>query len=302
MALALAVALALPASSARAQDTAWGLILQVTRAQQLAEQTLKDVQTPLGAVLARISPGSAYATGERGLGYWALSLGATGLRFDITNPDYTQVDAAGHPASITGPFGAAYADLEVGIFSGYSPGHMHDIGCVDVLLRGGVTIGDQGNLANEVDLQHLGPLLGAGLRVGLLRGDGLPSISLSSGVNFFDQRTFKVRVQQAGNDYDITLELRQNTFFLLGEISKQFWAVTPYGGGGLLHHHLEASYAAQVAYSTGSVEVHGAPHLSESESIVFGGLELGSGFLRIVGEGGASGGEPYGTFYLRFTP
>jgi hypothetical protein len=301
VALAMTLATTLAPASARAQGDAWGLVMQVARAQQLATQALMDIQTPVGAVLSRISPGGAYASGDRGLGYWSLSLGATGMEFEITNPDYTEVGPDGSPASITGPFGAAFADVELGLFSGYNTDRLHQVGSVDLLLRAGATLGDQERLAEDVQLDSIEPILGAGLRLGLLRGEGLPAVSVSAGWNFFLERTFRVQAEESGETYDIVLDFDQDTMFLIGELSKQFSFITPYGGGGLLWHHLQADYTAEVVYSTGTAGLADQLATHDRQELLYGGLELGSGVFRLVGEGGTSGGDPFGTVFLRFT-
>ena len=177
----------------------------------------------------------------------------------------------------------------------------------DLLLRLGFTLGDQEDLGEEIDLSSLAPIFGAGLRLGVVKGEKLPSISIAGGINFFQNRTFKVQgeVEEGGEitPFEVELNMQQTSVFFLLEVGKQLGWVTPYLVGGVANHRLEASYGAEVVYDIDAEAVRATDDLDlkETQGIVFGGVELGGGLFRFVLQAGVSGDESFGTFFLRFT-
>lgn len=279
------------------------LILRAAQARDLIDQALADVVEPVGGLLGRISPSSSFATANHGLGYSAVSLGATGLRFEITDPDYTEVDASGTPASIEGGAGAVFMDVEIGLFEGYGrTGRAKNMGAVDLLLRFGATVGDQENLAEKVDLQSWSPIFGAGFRVGILRGERLPSVSLSGGLNHFTERRFSVIGDVDGDPFEVDLDLRQSTIFLLAEVGKQWRGVLPFAGVGVVWHDLDAEFRGEVLQGDEFARLADQVNHKATGANLFGGLELGSSFLRLVLEAGVSSGQPYGTVSFKIIP
>lgn len=299
--------LVLFAGPAAAQSSPEEVILRAAQASELTQQALEDVVDPIGGLLGRISPSSSYGTANRGFGYFALSFGATGLQFNITDPDYTQVTAGESAGEITGPAGAIFADAEIGLFSGYGrTSKLKNVGSVDLLVRLGATLGDQDDLGNELDLGSLAPIYGLGARIGLIRGDDLPSVSLSAGTNHFAKRRFAVQGEFEGDPFVVALDFKQSSSFLLLEVGKQWRGFLPFLGGGGVWHRLKSDVAAEIVYETNN----GTERTVTSEGfavdgnhgVFFGGLELGVGIFRVVMEGGVSSGSPYGSFFLKFIP
>jgi hypothetical protein len=299
LALALLVTAGLGATPALAQgDTAEGLILTVARARDLARTALDDAVLPIGSLLNQIGPSSVFAADDQGFGNWSLSLGAGASKLTMTSPDYTVDDPSGDDA-IEGGVGAAYADLSLGLFRGYrlSSGR-NTVGSVDLLFRLGYTLGDQENLAEEIDLGSWGPIIGGGLRLGLLKGPGLPSVSLAAGANYFQRRVFAVQIED--EDASVELDFEQTSAFLLLEVGKRLGPLTPYVVGGMTHHRLEAAYRAEVVYGDGApAMVRDDVDNKQTAALFYGGLELGSTWLRLSLEGGVSDGDPFGRFFFR---
>jgi hypothetical protein len=304
--LTLAVGLSLAPTRALAQNSPEELILTVARAQELASAAIGDASSPLGILLLQIGPSSSYSWGDQGLGHFSLALGGVGAAFSITSPDYTDSDPSGADR-IDGPVGAFYSDLSIGLWEGHSGGRVRSVGSVDFLFRLGYTLGDQTDIVDNLDLGSLKPIVGAGLRVGLLKGDGLPSVSLAGGINFLQRRTFEVRGTAFGGavsrPFVVSLNLKQKGAFLLTEVGKRFGFITPYAAGGIVSQRLEADYDSEVWYdvNSSSVGVHDDLEFEETRGVVFGGLGFGSGLLRFALEGGVAGSEPYGTFFINFT-
>ncbi len=282
------------------------ILLLSKQAVDLAEAALSDAVEPVGGLLGRISPSSSYASVSRGFGYAAISLGATGLEFKITDPDYTNLDAQGQPGTLDGFAGAVFADIEIGLFSGYGrTTRAKNIGSLDLLVRLGATIGDQDNLADEIDLGSLKPIYGVGFRLGILRGRDLPAISLSGGVNHFLRRSLNVLGDVDGTDFEVGLQLEQTSAFFLLEVAKQWGPVIPFVGAGVVRHTLDTSLEADVVYDAandGIAQVARGFDFFDNSGLFFGGLELGSQFVRVVAEVGSSSSDPYATFYFKFLP
>ncbi len=305
-ALVLVSACPLFMGHAVAQNSPEELVLTVARARMLANQALEDGVTPIGAMLVQLGPSTTYAAGSQGFGGWSLSAGGVAASFDITNPDYELSDPTGSDR-IEGGIGAFYGDLSLGLYKGYDSGESHSILSADLLLRLGFTLGDQDDLDNEIDLGSLAPIFGAGLRLGVIKGEKLPSISISGGISFFQNRTFKVQgeVEEGGQTapFEVELEMQQTSAFVLLEVGKQFGWITPYLAGGLGNHRLEARYSAEVIYDIDAEPVQAGDDLDllKTQGVAFGGAELGSGLFRFVLQLGISGDETFGTFFLRFT-
>lgn len=289
-----------------AQNSPEELILTVARAQQLAGAAIGDAASPIGILLLQIGPSGAFAWSDQGLGHASLALGGSGAAFSITNPDYTESDPAGADR-IEGPVGGFYSDVSIGLWEGHSTGRLRSLGSIDFLFRLGYTLGDQTDIVDNLDLGSLKPIVGAGLRVGLLKGPGLPSVSLAGGVNFLQSRTFEVRGTAFGGSvsrpFVVSLSLKQKSAFFLAEIGKQFGFITPYAAGGVVRQRLESSYDSEVWYDVNSSSVGVSDELdfTETRGVAFGGLGFGSGLLRFALEGGVAGDEPYGTFFINFT-
>jgi hypothetical protein len=297
------LALAVCAPEALAQDPPEELVLRTALANDLTQQALRGIIEPIGGLLGRISPSSSYATANRGLGYGAVSIGVTALQFEITDPDYTKVDAAGNAGTLDGPAAAAFADFEIGLFEGYGKrGKTNNVGSLDLLIRLGASLGDQNDLAEKIDTSSWAPIFGGGLRLGLLRGENFPSISVSAGVNRFTERTFRVLGDVDGEPFEVAFDLDQTSAFVLAEIGKQWGGYLPFLGVGRVWHDLEARYRANVVVQGGEAQIDNPVDVSAAKSLLFGGVELGSGFFRIVLEAGSSSGEPYGTFFFKVIP
>lgn len=301
----LLVGLCVVPSTAWAQgvDTPAGLILTVARAQELVRETLDDSVAPIGTMLNQIGPSSVFATGEQGFGRWSLSLGVTASEFTVTNPDYTVADPRGDD-QISGGIGSANLDLSLGVFAGYEPSAtITTAGSVDLLFRLGVSLGDQDNLAEEIDLSSWAPILGAGMRIGLLKGPDIPAVSLSVGVNYFQRRLFTVQVEDT-DDGTVNMDFDQTTTFLLLEVGKSFGWVTPYLVGGRTHNRLNADYVADIVFGSdgsGTAVIDDSVDIKQTVNTIFGGLEFGSGLVRIDLEAGRAGDESFARFFLRFS-
>jgi len=292
------------ASGSLAQDgnTGEGLILSVARAQQLAEQTLEETVAPLGTLLSQIGPSSVFAAGDQGFGTWSVAIGGAATKFSVSSPDYTLEDPAGED-KIEGGAGAVYLDASLGLFRGYQPSQsVTTSGSVDLLLRLGYSLGDQENLAEKVDLSSYAPIYGGGLRFGLLKGPGLPSISLTTGANFFKRRVFSTTIEN--EDAQVELDFDQTSTFLLLEIGQSFGWITPYLVGGVTHHRMQADYVADVLYGSdeqSTATIDDSVDIKQTLNMFYGGLEFGSGILRLDLEGGVSDGDPFARFFLRFS-
>ena len=283
-------------------DTAAGLILTVARAQQLVRNTLDDSVAPIGTMLNHLGPTSVFAAGEQGFGSWSLALGVTASEFNVTNPDYTVSDPFGDD-QISGGIGSANVDLSLGVFRGYEPSaSITTTGSVDLLFRLGFSLGDQENLAEDIDLSSWAPILGAGMRIGLLKGPRVPAVSLSMGVNYFQRRLFTVQVEDTDGG-GVNMDFDQTSTFLLLEVGKSFGWVTPYLAGGRTHNRLNADYVADIVYGSGgsaTAVINDSVVNKQSVNLIFGGLEFGSGLVRFDLEAGRSGDESFGRFFLRF--
>ena len=306
----LALATLLPASASRAQTSAEELILTTRLAVDLANQALTDAVTPVGGLLGRISPSGAYASDGHGFGYAALSVGAVGLQFEMTSPDYQFYKSNGFADTVEGPAAAIYADLELGLYRGVPWGKLRNVGSIDLLVRYGLTIGDQENLGDsDLDvgqvLETLEPIYGAGARIGLLRGPGLPAVSVSLGFNHFVERSFGFEGEVDGTPFAIGLDLEQTSSFYLLEVSKRLAFLTPYVGVGRVHHSMTSSYAAQIVVegALGVTTIGDGVDVNTDHSNFFGGLELFAGApVRLNLEAGALDGDAYGNVSLRLVP
>jgi len=290
------------AGSLHAQtDTAEGLILTVARSQDLARAALHDAVLPVGSMLDQIGPSSIFLADDLDTRWWSISMGVTASSLSMTSPDYTVADPYGDD-KIEGGVGAASADLSMRLFRGYSPSpSVTTAGRVDVLLRLGYSLGDQENLADSIDLGSWAPIYGGGLRIGLLKGPRLPSVSLAAGANHFTRRIFAVEVE--GEDASVELDFEQTSAFLLLEVGKSLGWFTPYAVVGTSHQRLQASYLAEIVYgddSGSSAVIYDAVDDKQTVKLIYGGLELGSGFMRFTFEGGVTDDEPFGRMFLRF--
>lgn len=289
-------------TAAAQSDSAEGLILSVALAQDLAREALDDAVQPIGSLLNHVGPSSVFAAGERGFGAWSLSVGFAASEFKMTSPDYTLDDPRGDDR-IEGGVGAAYADLSLGLFAGFPTGSstVTTAGSIDLLLRLGATLGDQDDLAEEIDLGSWAPIFGGGLRIGLLDGPSLPSVSIAAGANHFARRTFAVLVDIEDEDAEVALDFEQTTVFALLEVGKSFGWITPYAVAGATHHRLKADYVAEVIYGDGSATIDDAVDNGQTISTVYGGVEFGGGLFRLDLEAGVADDEPFGRLFFRFT-
>lgn len=310
----LLLATALLAASAAwtptsAQTSAEELVLTSRLAVDLANQALEDVVLPLGGLLGRISPGSGYASGAHGIGWAAVSVGAVGLQFEMTSPDYEFFKRNGIADVIEGPAAAVYADFEVGLYRGVPVGTARNVGSIDLLLRWGLTLGDQDDLGDDIDVSKvidtLEPIYGAGARIGLLRGPGLPAVSMSFGFNHFVERSFRYLGEVDDQPFAVGLGIEQTSSFLMFEVAKDLGFFTPYVGAGRVKHAMNSSYAAEIRIS-GSDEnttIGEDVDVKLTHTNLFGGLELFPGSpVRLVIEAGALDDTAYGSFALRIVP
>lgn len=288
---------------ASAQLSPEELILYVARAQDLARQTLADAAPRIGILMVGIGPSSAAVTEERGLGHLSLSLGSRGAEFNVTNPDYTVTDPAGDDR-IEGAVAAAYGDIGLGLLHRDRGPRTTVLGSLDLLLRLGVTVGDQPNIADSVELEHLKRIYGAGLRLGLLDGHDVPRVSLAVGVNHLDERTFSVVGKFTEGDtevpYRVDLEFDETSNFAILELGKDFGPIAPYVAAGLTRHHLTSRYAAVVVFdaeATQQSQIADAVDIWLTQPIAYGGIEFG-GRLGLVLEGGATEDGVFGSLYL----
>ena len=290
---------------ARAQNSPEELILEVSRARDLAVLALEDLVGPVGLMLLRIGPSSAFASDPRGLGHGSLTFGAVAGALTLTSPDYTDADPTGGDR-IDAAVGSVNTDITIGLASGRAIGRLEGVGSVDVLLRLGYTLGDQDDIADNVDVGSLKSILGAGLRIGVLKGEGLPAVSLAGGFNVLRRRTFNVRGTASNNGatklFVIALELEQTTAFAMAEIAKRLGFVTPFAAFGVAGHTFESHYDSEVVYdaTSNSVIVSVVVEIKRTSGIALAGLEFGAGPAGIVLEGGTAGGEAFGAFYIRF--
>jgi hypothetical protein len=283
-------------------STPEGLLLTIVLAQDLAEAALEDAVAPLGSLMGQIGPSAIYAASQQGAGNWSLSLGAAGATYELTNPDYTLDDPRGADR-LEGGIGAFSADLSLGLLQGYhSSGRISGLGSVDLLLRLGYTLGDQANL-EEIDFSSWAPIFGGGLRFGVLRGPGLPCISLAAGVNHFTRRTYSVVGETSGRDFEVNLDFEQTSYFFLLEIGKRFGFVTPYMSAGAVRNRLVADYDAGVIYDADSeiVTVRDAIDSQQTSGLFLAGLEVGRGLIRLDLEGGVLGDSTHGKVFLRIS-
>lgn len=301
--LTIAAACLLDPGAASAQFSPEELVLYVARAQDLAGQTLDDAVPRIGVLMAGIGPSSAAATGEQGFGHGSLSLGSRGAEFSVTNPDYSVSDPAGDDR-VDGAIAAAYADLSLGLLHLDRGPRTTVLGSLDLLLRYGLTVGDQPNIADSVDLGQLKSIYGAGLRFGLLAGRDVPRVSLAAGVNHLAARTFSVNGLIVDGDtevpYRVDLEFAETSYFALLEVSRKFGVITPYFAGGLTRHHLTSDYAAVVVFDADAAEqsrLADAVEIWQTQPIAYGGVELG-GRLGLVLEGGVTEDGGFGSVYL----
>jgi hypothetical protein len=287
------------------QNSPEELVLIVARAKELAALALEDAVSPIGALLFQIGPSGGFAWGDQGFGHFTISLGGRGTPLSITNPDYTAEDPGGADR-IESPAGAFYTDLSVGLWPGHQGGKVQGVGSGSLLLRLGYTLGDQSDIVDDLDVTSLKPIYGIGLRLGLLKGAGLPSVSVAVGANFLQRRTFKVPGTAFGGtdsrSFEVVLSLKQSGTFLLGEVGKRFGIITLYGAGGVVGQHLEAQYDSEVWYdaNSNSVDIGDDLEFETSSGVFLGGLGFG-GTVRLVLEGGMWEGEPFGTFFLSIT-
>lgn len=302
------VALASTSRNATAQS-AEELILTSRLAVDLANEALNDVVLPIGGLLGRISPSSGYASDAHGWGFAALTLGAVGLQFEMTNPDYELYRENGFVDTVEGPAGAVYADLELGVYRGVPWGKAQNVGSIDVLVRYGLTLGDQENLGEDIDvnkvLETLEPIYGAGARIGLLRGPGLPAVSVSLGFNHFVERTFRFTGEVDNEQFAIGLVLAQTSSFYLLEVAKEFGFLTPYLGVGRVHHSMNSDYAAdiRISGSDSNTTIGDGVDVRATHTNLFGGLELfSSSLVRLNLEAGSLDDTFYGSFALRLVP
>jgi hypothetical protein len=296
-------------SPASAQSSPEEIILLSRQAVDLANESLSDVVAPIGGLLGRISPSSSFASGNRGLGYAALSVGGTALNFEMTDPDYTALEGGGSPDIVEGLAAAIFADLELGLFSGYGrDSRAKNIGSVDLLIRVGSSLGAQEDLEDDLDLGSWAPIYGAGFRIGLLRGEELPSVSLSFGFNHFTERTFSVLGESEGEEFSVDLDFKETSRFFLLEVGKRWKQLIPFAGLGATWSRFEANYDAEVVYdltstSTDIIKVGDSVDLNDRQGIFFAGVELGATtYVRIVLEAGAVSGDGYATASFKIVP
>lgn len=298
------VALCRPLAAA-AQPSPEAMALYVARARELARESLIDAAAPVGVLLLGGGPTSAAASPRRGLGHGTLSVGARAVEFRVTNPDYTVADPAGADA-VDGYIGAVYADLGLGLLNLDRGPRVTVLGSVDLLLRYGLTVGDQADIADRIDFGKLKSLFGAGLRLGLLAGRGVPTVSFSAGVNHLQERTFQAQGDIVEDDtrvpFAVALEFAETNYYALLEISAAWLGVVPYVAGGLTRHHLDARYAAVVVFDVDATEqppTAGTIDLWESQGVVYGGLAIGRR-VGLVLEAGAAGDQGFASIYLQF--
>ena len=307
--LCVLVALSARPTASLAQSSAEELILTTRLAVDLANEALEDVVVPLGGLLGRISPSSSYASDAHGLGFAALTLGTVGLQFKMTNPDYDFYRNNGFAETVEGPAAAVYADLELGLYRGVPWGNAHNVGSIDLLLRYGLTLGDQEDLSEDLDvgkvIDTLAPIYGAGARIGLMRGPGLPAVSVSLGFNHFVERSFRFTGDVDGVPFAVGLDLAQTSNFVLLEVAKQFSFLTPYAGVGRVSQAMDASYAADIVVSGSSESstIGEDVDVRATHTNLFGGLELFTGApVRLSLEAGSLDGTAYGSVALRIVP
>lgn len=293
----------LEAGPAGAQSTPEELILYVARAQDLARQTLTEAAPRLGLLMAGIGPASASSTAERGLGHVSLSVGARGAEFDVTNPDYTVADPAGEDR-VDGAVAAAYADLGLGLLHRDRGPRPTVLGSLDLLLRLGLTVGDQPNIADSVDIEHLKSIYGAGLRLGLLDGRNVPRVSLAAGVSHLVERRFSVAGTFTEDDtavpYRVDLDFKETSYFAMLEVGKDFGGIAPYVAVGATRHHLESRYTAVVVFDANASEqseIADAVDVWHTQAVALGGIEFGRR-LGLVLEGGTTADGAFGSLYL----
>ncbi len=297
--------LGLGVQRAGAQGSPEELALYVARAQDLAREMITDATPRIGVLMLGIGPSSAVATDVHGRGHFSLALGGRGAGFTVTNPDYRAADPTGAD-QIDAGVGAVYGDASVGLLYRDHGGRTTVLGSLDLLLRLGLTVGDQANIANRVDLGKLKRMIGAGVRVGLLAGRHVPQVSLSLGVNHLVERRFSVAGEVEGATssvpYHVDLDFDETTYFGLLEVGKDLGFVAPYLAAGIGRHHLNSRYDAIIVFDADAPEqprVDDTINVWSTRTLACGGFEFGQ-TVSLVCEGGVTEDGPFGSFYLRF--
>ncbi len=296
----------------QAQTQAEELILTSKLAIDLANQALTDAALPIGALLGRIGPSGSMASDRHGFGYLAVSGGIVGLPFKMTNPDYTIYKELGRPEMVDGAAATLFADFEIGLFRGAQTRGFENVGAIDLLLRYGLTVGDQENI-NETDIDFgtvmstLEPIYGAGLRIGLLRGGKLPTLSVSFGFNKFQERVFGFKGDVEGNPIAVRLSLEQVSSYFRFEAAKRLSFLTLFAGAGIMNHDMESGYRADIVVtdsgSSLSATVSDGVVVDQTDRLLFGGIELfSSAPIRLGGEAGILDDTAFGSVSLRLVP
>ncbi|MBK8164351.1 MAG: hypothetical protein IPK64_00150 [bacterium] len=299
----IALLIASAGGRAAAQQTPEEFILYMARAQDLARQTLADATPHLGTMIAGTGPSSATATVRPGLGHAALSVGLRGAEFTVANPDYTVDDPSGADR-VESAVIAAFADASIGLLHRDRGPRATVLAGLDLLLRAGLTLGDQPDITRSVDLENLKPIFGGGLRLRLLDGGHAPQVSLAAGASFLTERRFSARGQLTEGDvtapYEVNLSFEESSRFLLLEVGKRFGGFAPYVAMGWVRHHLRASYDAVVVFDVlaePQMLANDDVDVRRTDGLICAGFELGSP-LGLVLEAGRSAGGSFGSLFL----
>ena len=299
----LAAASLLVPGAVRGQEAGF---LTVTLARQLAEAAMNDAVRPIGGVLGKIGPSGGASLGPRGFGYVSFSMGMTGLKLEITNPDYTKSASLRTADTLVGPMGAAYLDAEVGLFRGYRTDALEGVLGTDLLLRFGTSIGDIEVKDGSFTPKSAAPIFGVGARIQALEGRRIPALSVIGGVSRFTERSITATGTDDGTPFRVRLDYYQSSAFLLAEAAERWGPFGIHAGAGTTWQEYHGDLDADVVVSGGgpneTEKIVSAKVYRKRLNQLLGGIELGEGTVSVVMEGGLSGGDRYGSFFVRITP
>jgi len=244
-------------------------ILCVFLFQQTASAQFPDIRISQSSWLSGlIAGGNTSVSSANTLGGWGhFSFGVSGA---LSRPSILSKTATASSVS---------ALLRLGAFKGLSlaPG-IHGLGSLDLFLRLGRV-----NL-NGLISEHANTW-GTGARIGVLRNSiTAPAVSVSASYHSMGKMPFGSVWTSAIPTSDET-EFSTTAFRI--DVSKNFFVITPVAGVGVNRNRR--------AYWTNGTKVE----QTESESVIYGGVEWNFLLLKLGLEVGRTGGNTFGTAGLR---
>lgn len=262
-ALVLALASAAPAAA------------QVSEARVRA--AIDDAARGLGQAVGGGSPlvGPSAATG--GLGHFELGIGGTLTGLEIEDPTRSE-----GTVDFLLPTGTVHGAI------GITGGGPRGFGAIDLIGRFGAVV------ARE-DVEEGAPIVGLGVRVGILEEGALfPAVSVTA----YGSRVDGLAWGDPDGD-DVSFDADVSTLSLRADVSKSFLVATPYAGVGLDRASIDARYRIPPESSTGGSEIRGELDAASVHPKAYAGVRLGLLLLDAALEVGAYDGGTFGAVGVR---